>query len=166
MIAKEWRDARWKLAIGAMLVVAMAVLIPLDTLFPHSYSLFGEPGNVVAPSPTENTGYLRYLLWSQWFTEASGNLVLMLLAAVLGAGLISDEVTRGTIFLLLDKPVGRGRMLLTKYTVGAGVLLIITLLGSVTLLVVAGILGYPQYAGGVLVSTVLMWLGLLFMLGT
>jgi ABC-2 type transport system permease protein len=166
MIAKEWRDARWKLVIGTVLVLVMGVLIPLDTLFPHSYSLFGEPGNVVAPSPTEDAGYLKYLLWSQWFTEASGNLILMLLAAVLGAGLISDEVNRGTIFLLLDKPVGRERVLLTKYTISAGALLIITLLGSATLLIVAGTLGYPQHAGGVFVSTVLMWLGLLFMFGT
>ena len=166
MMAKEWRDARWEVAVGAVLVLAMAVLIPLDTLLPHSYSLFGEPDNVLAPPPTEDAGYLRYLLWSQWFTEASGNLVLMLPAAVLGAGLISDEANRGTIFLLLDKPVGRGRVLLTKYAVGAGVLLIITLLGSTTLLLVAGTLGYPQHTGGVLVSTVLMWLGLLFVLGT
>ena len=40
------------------------------------------------------------------------------------------------------------------------------LLGSATLLVVAETLGYPQHAGGVLVSNVLMWLGLLFVLGT
>ena len=166
MISKEWQDARWKLAIGAVLVLAMGVLIPLDTLFPHPYSLFGEPDNVVAPPATEDAGYLEYLLWSQWFTEASGNLVLMLLAAVLGAGLISDEVNRGTIFLLLNRPVGRGRVLLTKYTVGAGALLIITLLGSAAQLVVAGALGYPQHTGGVLVSAVLMWLGLLFVLGT
>jgi ABC-type transport system involved in multi-copper enzyme maturation permease subunit len=119
--------------------LAMAVLIPLNTLFPHSYWLFGEPDNVVAPSPPENAGYLRHRLRSQWFTGASGDLVLMLLATVLGAGLISEEVNQGTIFPLLDKPVGRGRRLLTKYTVGAG---------------------------GELVSTGLLWLGLLLMLGT
>ena len=166
MVAKEWRDARWKLVTGAVLVLAMGAMIPPDTLFPHSYSLFGGPDNVVAPLPTENAGYLEYLLWSQWFTEASGNLVLMLVATVLGAGLISDEVNRGTIFLLLDKPVGRERVLLTKYAVGAGVLFIVTLLGSAALLIVAGVLGHPQHVGGVLVSTVLMWLGLLFMFGT
>lgn len=166
MVAKELRDVRWKFVIGTVLVLVIGVLIPVDTLSPHSYSLFGEPGNVIAPSPTEDAGYLRYLLWSQWFTEGSGNLFLMLLATVLGAGLISDEMNRGTIFLLLNKPVGREHVLLTKYTVGAGVLLITTLLGSVTLLVVAWALGYPQHAGGVFVSAVLMWLGLLFVLGT
>lgn len=166
MIAKEWQDARWKLAVGALLVLGMGVMIPLDTLFPHAYSLFGEPVNVVAPSPAEDAGYLRYLLWSQWFTEASGNLVLMLVAAILGAGLISDEVNRGTLFFVLNRPISRGRVLLTKYAVNAGVLLAISLLGSAALLATTGAFGYPQNAGGVLVSAVLMWLGLLFVLGT
>lgn len=165
MISKEWQDARWKLAVGAVLVLAMGVMIPLDTLFPHAYSLFGEPANVVAPSPREDAGYLRYLLWSQWFTEASGNLILMLVAAIVGAGLISDESNRGTLFLALNRPVSRGRVLLTKYAVNAGVLLAISLLGSVALLVTTGMFGYPQDTGGVLVSAVLMWLGLLFVLG-
>ena len=166
MIAKEWRDARWKFAIGTVLALTIGMMIPLDTLYPHAYSVFGEPANVVAPSPREDAGYLRYLLWSQWFTEASGNLILMLMAAILGAGLISDETNRGTLFLLLNKPVSRGRVLLTKYAINAAVLLAISLLGSVALLVLAGVLGYPQDAGGMIVSAVLMWLGLLFVLGT
>lgn len=166
MVAKEWRDARWKLLIGAVLVLAMGALIPVDTLFPSSYSLFGEPNNVVAPSPEEDAGYLRYLLWSQWFTEASGNLILTLVAAVLGAGLVSEETNRSTILLLLNKPVSRERVLLTKYVVNAGVLLVVTLLGSGALLITTGMLGYPQHVGGVLISSVLMWLGLLFVLGT
>ena len=166
MIAKEWRDARWKLIVATVLVLAMGVMIPLDTLFPHAYSLFGEPSNTVAPSPRDAAGYLGYLLWSQWFTEASGNLVLMLVAAILGAGLISDESNRGTLFLALNRPVSRGRILLTKYAVNAGVLLAISVLGSTALLVTTRILGHPQDTSGVLVSAVLMWLGLLFVLGS
>jgi ABC-type transport system involved in multi-copper enzyme maturation permease subunit len=166
MIAKEWRDARCKFLIGTVLVLAMGVMIPLDTLFPHAYSLFGEPANVVAPSPREDAENLRYLLWSQWFTDASGNLILMLVTAIIGAGLISEESNRGTLFLALNRPISRGRVLLTKYAVNAGVLLAISLLGSVALLVTTKAFGYPQNTGGVLVSAGLMWLGLLFVLGT
>ncbi len=144
----------------------MGVMIPLDTLFPHAYSLFGEPANVVAPSPREDAGYLEYLLWSQWFTEASGNLILMLAATILGAGLVSDEANRGTLFLVLNRPVTRERLLLIKYTINAGALLAISLLGSIALLATTAASGYPQDVGGVLVSAVLMWLGLLFVLGT
>lgn len=166
MVAKEWRDARWKLLAGAVVVLVIGAMIPLDTLFPRSYSLFGEPDNIIAPSPKEDAEYLQYLLWSQWFSEASGNPVLMLMAAVLGAGLISGETRRGTIFLLLSKPVSRERVLLIKYAISAGVLFVIVMLGSVALLVITGMLGYPQDTGGVLISAVLMWLGLLFVLGT
>jgi ABC-type transport system involved in multi-copper enzyme maturation permease subunit len=90
----------------------------------------------------------------------------MLVAALLGAGVVSEEARRGTIFLLLDKPVSRERVLLAKYVVSAAVLLALAMLGSATLLAVTGALGYPQDAGGVFVSAVLMWLGLLFVLGT
>jgi ABC-type transport system involved in multi-copper enzyme maturation permease subunit len=166
LISKEWRDVRWKLLTGALLVLAIGVMIPLDTLHPTSYSLFGEPGNVVAPSPGEDAGYLRYLLWSQWFSEASGNPILMVIATLLGAALISDETRRGSIFLLLSRPVSRSRVLLIKYAINAGVLLAIVALGSAALLGTAGVLGHPQDAGGVLVSAVLMWFGLLFVLGT
>lgn len=166
MISKEWRDARWKLLAGTVLVIVIGVMIPLDTLFPTSYSLFGEPENVIAPSPKEDAQYLRYLLWSQWFSEASGNPILMLTAAILGAGLISGETNRGTIFLLLSKPISRKRVLLTKYAINAGGLFVIVMLGSVTLLSITNILGYPQDAIGVFISAVLMWLGLLFILGT
>ena len=141
-------------------------MIPLDTLFPHTYSLFGEPDNVIAPSPKEDAGYLRYLLWTQWFSEASGNPILMLIAAVLGAGLISGETSRGTIFLLLSKPVSRERILLIKYAINALALFVIVMLGSTALLVITGALGHPQNTRGVFISAVLMWLGLLFILGT
>lgn len=166
MLAKEWRDARWKLLVGAVLALAIGVMIPLDTLFPTSYSLFGEPADVIAPSPQEDAGHLQYLLWSQWFSEASGNPVLMLIAAGLGAGLISGETSRGTIFLLFSRPVSRERVLLTKYALNACILFVIAMLGSSALLIITGAFGYPQDTGGVLVSAVLMWLGLLFILGT
>jgi hypothetical protein len=47
MIAKEWRDARWKFIVGAVLVLVVGVMIPFDTLLPNPYSLFGEPENVI-----------------------------------------------------------------------------------------------------------------------
>ena len=63
-------------------------------------------------------------------------------------------------------PVSRERVLLTKYALGAGVLFVVAMLGSIALLVTTAVLGYPQNMVGVLVSAVLMWLGLLFVLGT
>ncbi len=130
MVVKEWRDARWKFLVGSVLVLVVGVMIPLDTLVPNPYSLFGAPENVIAPSPREDARYLEYLLWSQWFGEASGNPILMLIAAVLGAGLISGETSRSTIFFLFSKPVSRERVLLTKYAIGAGILFVVVMLAA------------------------------------
>ncbi len=88
-----------------------------------------------------------------------------MLAAVLGAGLIAGEVSKGTIFLLLGKPISRERVLLTKYVVSALILFAVTVLSSVALIITAAIAGYSQQLGGIMISTVLLWLGVLFVLG-
>jgi len=91
-----------------------------------------------------------------------------LLAVVLGVGFFSDEVSRGTIFLLLSKPVGRTRVFLVKYAVGTLALLVATAIGSLGLVVVERI--YGRLVGslsilGVALSVLLMWLGGLFVFG-
>ena len=91
--------------------------------------------------------------------------MLAILAAVLGASLIAGEINRGTIFFLLSKPVSRDRVLLTKYLVSALILLGAILASGVVLLAVAALIGHPQPVGGVLISAVLLWLGVLFVLG-
>ena len=110
------------------------------------------------------TGSYDAYVWSQWFSK-NGPEILAILAAVLGASLIANEVNKGTIFFLLSKPVGRDRVLLTKYLVSALILLGVLLLGGVAILIAAAIVGHPQNVGGVLISTVLLWLGMLFVLG-
>lgn len=160
MFLKEWRDARWKLFVGAVLVLATGLTIPFG-VGPIAWS---APAGV--PSfPMMSTREGQFLVWSEWFGTGLGNPILFFLAVVLGAGLISGETSRGTIFLLLSKPVGRTRVLLTKYAVGAGVLFVVVLLFSAALLVAASVLGDPPSVGGLIISTVLMWLGLLFVLG-
>jgi hypothetical protein len=69
--------------------------------------------------------------------------VLLPPAAFLGVVSISGEVSNGSIFLLLSRPISRIRLLLTKYAVGAGVLLAAAILGKVLLLAVAAVHGYP-----------------------
>src|SRR3712207_6603096 len=63
-------------------------------------------------------------------------------------------------------PVSRERMLLTKYALGAGVLFVVAMVGSVARRGASAAVGYPQKMVGVLVSGVWVWLGLLFVLGT
>src|SRR5258708_24314806 len=66
------------------------------------------------------SSYSLYV-WGNWFAK-NGPEILAVLAAVLGAGLIAGEVSKGTIFLLLGKPISRERPLLTTYALSALIL--------------------------------------------
>lgn len=171
MAGKEFIEARWKAMIGG--AVALVVAVALAGTYNLIKNLLAGQltGNAAKQIPSQLQGQIQQLLgsydayaWSQWFSK-TGPELLAILAAVLGASLIASEVNKGTIFLLLSKPVGRDRVLLTKYAVNALVLLGVTLLGGLALLATAAIVGHPQNVGGVLISTVLLWLGMLFVLG-
>lgn len=156
MIAKEWHDARWKLLVAAMGVVP-ALLIVAVYLPPY------ETAGRVVERFTDEMALGQILN-----VYGGGGVALALLAILLGTMTISEEVGRDTIFLLLSKPVSRTRVLLTKYAVAASALLMAAILGHVMLIVVAVAKGYPLDLlswYGVVLSTVLIWLGSLLVLG-
>ena len=100
--------------------------------------------------------------------EVGKYMVLVPLAALLGVALVSGEVSRGSVLLLLSRPISRTRIFLTKYSVGAVVLLAATLLGAVGIAVSGYAHGYPAAAMNVakiLASAGLFWLGVLSVLG-
>jgi ABC-2 type transport system permease protein len=103
-------------------------------------------------------------VWGNWFAK-NGPEIMVVVAIVLGAGLIAGEVNKGTIFFLLGKPISRERVLLIKYAVSALILLAISAISSLALIVTAALAGHPQNVGGVVISTLLLWLGVLFGLG-
>jgi ABC-2 type transport system permease protein len=172
VIVKEWQEARWKFVVGTILFLALVAA----NLPPYRFILM----NIEIPPPPMMPDDSSPPLWEQvsdplewaitnlWFSYAAGKSVLALLAVVLGIGFVSGEVSRGTIFLLLSKPLGRVRVFLVKYLVGALVLLAVAALGSIGLIVVENIYGWPVgslSALGVSLSTLLMWLGGLFIFG-
>jgi ABC-type transport system involved in multi-copper enzyme maturation permease subunit len=167
MAVKELIEARWKAIIGVVVCVVLAAGTA------GSYDLIKRllTGTTLQQVPQSLQGQVQQLLgsydvyvWGQWY-EKNGAEVLALLAAVLGASLIGGEVNKGTIFFLLSKPVSRVRVLLVKYAVSAALLLAMIVLSSATLLVTAAIVGRPQNLGGLAISTLLLWLGTLFVLG-
>jgi ABC-2 type transport system permease protein len=168
MVVKELIEARWKAIIGSVVaVVAAGALAGTYNLIANALAT----GNATKGIPPQFQSEIQQLIgsyesyaWSQWFSK-TGPEVLAILAAVLGASLIAGEINRGTIFFLLSKPVSRDGVLLTKYLVSAFILLGAILASGVALLVVAALVGHPQPIGGVLISTVLLWLGVLFVLG-
>ena len=113
--------------------------------------------------PVELAGWEVYDVY-----EAGKYMVLVPLAALLGVALISGEVSRGSIFLLLSKPISRTQIFLTKYAVGAAVLLVTALLSVVVIVLSSYSHGYPAGAisiAEILASAGLFWLGTLSVLG-
>src|SRR5437764_5705716 len=119
MIAKELIDARWKVIIGAALGVCLVVVgaftydLIVNALTSHDKQTI---------SNTVGSGFLAQLssygayIWSQTYGVSNNNgVVLMIVAALLGASLIAGEVGKGTIFLLLSRPLSRERIVLTKF---------------------------------------------------
>lgn len=157
MIVKEFLDQRWKLIGGLALGVGTVVT---GLVVPQIYRNTADPD--FRRTIAEMTGDYAAYLWVLAFNPVNGlGLILMLLAALIGASLIAGEVSRGTIFVLLSRPQPRSHILLTKYDVGAAILLAVIL----TLLVLTAVLGHPQHVGGTLISALLLWLGSLFVLG-
>lgn len=158
MIAKEWRDARWKLLVAAIPVVLLVFLLsPYQEFVEEARRIPGE-------DPIENA--LRDLSDLYYL---GGFVVLIPLAGFLGVVAISGEVSNGTILQLLPRPLSRIRLLLVKYAVGAATLLVAALLGKVLLTCVAAARGYPLGQLRVLeavLSVLVLWLGVLFVLGT
>lgn len=196
MIAKEWQDARWKLLIGALAFLAFLAVAPrpyekivaeTEWQIQNAKKDIATPGVAGAPKeirPPENyerqqRGELermqtpvypvRMAGYEMTDVHYGGNfLILMPLAGLLGVALVSGEVGRGSIFLLLSKPLGRSRVLLTKYTVCVVSLFAVSLIGVLGTFVSAYARDYPQGSfrvAEILVSSVLFWLGSLFVLG-
>lgn len=153
MIAKEWRDAGWKIGIVAALVLFAALVSPVPTPY--------EEISSYAPSRVDQFATIE--MWGTY--SAGGFIVLLPLAAVLGVALISGE----SILFLLSKPVSRTRLMTVKYAVCAGGLLTAAISGAVLVVIVAATRGYPVNrlvdVPGVALSVLLLWLGSLFVLG-
>jgi ABC-type transport system involved in multi-copper enzyme maturation permease subunit len=100
MIAKEWHDARWKFLVAAVPVVLLVSLLP-------PYQELVAESTKYAPNANPARDTLRVL---SDFYYLGGFLVLLPLAALLGVASISGEVSNGSIFLLLSRPISRTRL--------------------------------------------------------
>lgn len=168
MKTKELLEARWKLISFALLALLVAGLNVGSYQFVKDLMPGVSTGGSVPPSiqnlVQERLASFNAFAWGGWF-QLNALFILGLGAAILGCGLIAGEVSKGTIFFLLSKPVSRERILLTKYGVSMGILFAVTLTASITIEGVSIALGHPQDVLRLLVATVLLWLGALFPLG-
>lgn len=167
MVSKELLENRWKLIAGALLSLAAALTVASS--FDLVRNLLSNANTTQLPDTlTRQIGNLNSYdayLWSLWFGKSGAQLILVF-AVLLGAPLIAGEVSKGSIFFLLSRPLSRTRILLLKYITCAAILLLIGLVGSTVLFISAALQGHTLHLGGVLTSTLLIWLASLFVLGT
>jgi ABC-type transport system involved in multi-copper enzyme maturation permease subunit len=166
MVTKEFIEARWKAIICCLLALAL-VVVSTATYDLFKSILSGNSSQMplfLQQQVQQFTSSYSLYVWGNWFAK-NGPEIMAVLAIVLGSALIAAEVNKGTIFYLLGKPISRERVLLTKYAVSALILFAVTVLSSVVLLVTSALVGYSQPLGGVVISTLLLWLGVLFPLG-
>jgi ABC-2 type transport system permease protein len=175
VIAKELRNVWWMLALGVL--IFLPVLISGPTPYAQLVEI-AKTDNVFldmqVPSMfEEDTGVPKdpVLFAAEemaLFFGAVGKTFLIPLAAVLGVGLVSAEAGRSTIFFLLSRPVGRDRVLLTKWVVGAVALLGIVAFFGIAFVASAAAKGYPLdllSVTGIGLSILLLWLGSLSVFG-
>ncbi len=169
MVTKELIDSRWKVLIGAVLALLTMIIGAL------SYDMVRQ---ALSPADLQNlsnalgsdfanrfTDYGAFM-WNLTFSlSGDSGLILMVVTALLGASVIAGEVNKQTIFLLLSRPLSRDQILLTKYAVGAVILLALNILSGAAVYVVSAVSGRPQDLGGVAVSVLLFWLGTLCIFG-
>jgi ABC-2 type transport system permease protein len=168
MVVKEVVENRWKLFVGSI----VALVLVLFTVYSFVYAAQIAPAVQAVPGLSDADRQLVQQafsdpvvwMWANWFAKNAG-MVLAAVAAFVGGGAIAGEVSRGTIFLLLSRPLSRDRVLLTKYAVGAGIVLAVDVIASLALGLAAGWLGHPQPLGGLILSTLLLWAGTLSILG-
>lgn len=167
MAIKELIEARWKAIIcGLIALVLVVVSAATFGLFKSALSTSNmqQMPQFLQQQIQQMTSTYDLYVWGNWFAK-NGPEIMVIMAIVLGSGLIAGEVNKGTIFFLLGKPISRERVLLIKYAISALILLAISAICSVALLVTAAFAGHPQNIGGVVISTLLLWLGVLFGLG-
>ncbi len=168
MVAKELLENRWKAGLGGLVALLMAVFAVYSLVWVKQLSPLTLDTPLLSTADRtlvrQELASIEVWTWANWFAKNAG-LILAPLAAVLGGSAIAGEVSRGTIFLLLSKPLSRDRVLLTKYAVSATILLLVSVLASVGIVLTTLALGRSLPLGGLAISTVLIWLGSLSILG-
>ncbi|HWI54186.1 MAG TPA: ABC transporter permease subunit [Desulfobacteria bacterium] len=128
---KEFNASKFKFAAGIVLPIALAISIP------YLYeSLTGIMQSIPIPEfareQVEMFKDFNYYVWFNWFGKNLFQIVGML-AIIFGAGLISTEVSRKTVYFLLTKPISRQQVFAVKYLTSLASLEAIVVISTIVL---------------------------------
>ncbi len=167
MIVKEVRADRWAVLFG--LLVVLLRIFNAATVDLKTQSIATLQGNFDADFSAVAARHISAgsaFLWATFFNDVTLYLLVGFGGAILGAGLVASETAGGSIFVLLSRPISRTRALLTKYAVAAAVSLVLCIQCGLMALVVGAWQGIATPPiGGLLISILLLWLGMLFVVG-
>ncbi len=160
LFKKEVRESRWKIIIGLIIFLITAASIPLT--FKYVKELMG-----MIPELPGLGDFDRFLAnyniytWSQWNGK---NLYQIgtILAIIIGMNLIAGEKVSKTLEFLLARPISRSSLYLTKFSAGLFSLTLVIFVSTVTLYIISVIMGYELLAGDLLVSTLISFIGFVF----
>lgn len=167
MIVKELRADRWAALFG-LLIIVLRILngVTGDVKAQTATSLSSSFDADFTVMTSHHISAATAFLWATYFNDLTLYLLVGIGGAVLGASLIAAEISSGSIYVLLSRPISRTQALLTKYGVAAAVSLVLCALCGGMALVLGAINGVSQPPiGGFLVSVILLWLGMLFVIG-
>lgn len=167
MIVKEARADRWAMLLG-LAIIGLRVMsaVTADLKAQSLSTLQGQFDANFSLVTSRHVSAGSAFLWATFFNDLTLYLLVGLGGAILGAGVIASEISSGSIYVLLSRPVSRTRALLTKYGVAAALgLVLCALCGGGALAVGAGQGIAAPPLGGLVLSIVLLWLGMLFFMG-
>ncbi|HEX4715941.1 MAG TPA: ABC transporter permease subunit, partial [Ktedonobacteraceae bacterium] len=166
MVIKELRAAWWVTVVGVG-VVALSIFTLLTSNL-HAITLQQLAAQTDATWEAVTNGHLSTTSAAIWAAFYAGNMLYLfvgVVSALFGARLLAGEESSGSIFFLLSRPLSRERIVLTKYGVCALALLVLCCICGGAALVIGAMVGVAQPVGGVIVSTLLLWLASLCVLG-
>jgi len=138
ILAKEWREQRWKVVVGSAVGAALGAALPIL----HGYiadllsgvPLSGPLGSLIAAQLKD----MRLYMWSNWYGK---NLLQLdtFIAVLVGMGLVSGERARRTADLLFSRPLTRGELFASKYVAGLAAVAVVPLASTIAAVASAAI---------------------------
>lgn len=135
----------------------------LRLLWPYRFTLFGDTLDMTRPEGAPLG--LEVFILQKLLSTGIGGTILLLVSVVITAGMVPTMIRKGTLELLLVRPVPRWQLLVFKYA--SGLLFVSVLLGSLVLAtwIVTGVLS-GLWSPGILLALpgLMLFFGLLLAL--